>query len=171
MDGRLLTFRPQGVGGEAQEERTADASSVIKVLAYVLAVIVLNALVLAFISYQELDTLELVPVAGPDNTTLTEVREGPMNPLAALGLGYYLTLAIAMPWIALGLARRRRWAFTPTLVASIVSMGAFPVGTFMGPAVAFLLTRPAQREATGLPAMRARRPKPYGDEAQTAGRP
>jgi hypothetical protein len=171
MDGRLLTFKPKGAVDEDREERVADAASVIKVLSYVMVVVALNAAVLAYMSYQSLDTLELVPVPGPDNTTLSEVREGPMNALAALGLGYYITLVVAVPSIAIGLARRRRWAFTPTLVASVVSMGAFPVGTFIAPSVVYLLTRPAQREAMGLPPMRQRRPKPYGDETPPSKRP
>lgn len=173
MDGRLITFRPRGAGGviEEQEERAADAAAVIRVLAYVLAVIVLDAAALAYIGYQELETLELVPVPGPDNTTLTQVVDGPVDPVAALTLGYSLVVVVAVPWIAVGLARRRRWSFTPAVVASVVSMGAFPVGTFMGPAVAYLLTRPAQREAMGLPPMRQRRPRPYGDEGHPAGRP
>lgn len=170
MDGRLITFKPKGAVEEDREERLADAASVVMVLSYVLVVIILNAAVLAFLSYQALETLELVPVMGPDNTTLSEVREGPMNGLAALGLGYYLALVIAIPWIAIGLARRRRWAFTPTLVASVVSMGAFPVGTLIAPAVVYLLTRPAQREAMGLPPMRQRRPRPYGDETHPTGK-
>ena len=172
MDGRLLTFRPIAAGGdEAREDRSADASTVVRVMAYVLVVIALNAMVLAYVSYEELETLELVPVPGPDNSTLTTVVEGPSNPVAVVGLAYYLALVVALAWSALGLARRRGWALTPSVVASVVSMGAFPVGTFIGPAVAFLLTRSAQREAMGLPATRPPRPRPYGDEAHGERRP
>ncbi len=167
MDGRLLTFRPvdEGVLGRDAEERAADGAQVLRVVAYVLVLVVANAFVYAFVSFNELREVELVAVPGPDNSTVGELREGAYNPLSVLGLAYSAPVMVALPPLAWGLWRRRRWAWTPSLGAAFLAMGAFPIGTAMGPAIAYLLTRPAVREAIGAPPEGLGRPGLYGERA------
>ena len=162
-DGRLLTFSPKAEG-LAEPDPRADPKPLLKVLAYVMLLILANALLYGYIGLQDARLSEIVEVPGPNNTTVAELREGDLNPVAILTIVYTLVVLVAMPVVAYGLIGRRKWAWNGTLVASVISLGVFPMGTLVGPAVLYLLTRPVLRDALGAPMAGWSRPPPYGDE-------
>ena len=164
-DGRLLTFAPRAAeGGLGGPDPRADPKPLLRVLAYVMLLIMANALLYGYIGLQEIRLTELVEVPGPNNTTRAELRTGDINPLAVLTIVYTLVVLEAAPAVAYGLLRRRRWAWNGTIVATVISLGVFPIGTLVGPAVIYLLTRPLLRDALDAPMAGWSRPPPYGEE-------
>jgi hypothetical protein len=163
MDGRLLTFVPRAEGLAGPDPRV-DPKPLLKVLAYVMLLIMANVLLYGFIGLQEVRYTELVEVPGPGNTTRAELRDGGFNPVAVLAIVYTLVVLEATPAAAYGLLRRRKWAWNGTVVATVVSLGVFPIGTLVGPAVLYLLTRPVLRDALDAPMAGWSRPPPYGEE-------
>jgi hypothetical protein len=163
-DGRLLTFSPKVEGGLAGPDPRADPKPLLKVLAYVMLLIMANVLLYGVLGLQEVRYSELVEVPGPNNTTQAELRAGGLNPFAVLTLVYTLVVLEAAPVAAYGLLRRRKWAWNGTIVATVISLGVFPIGTLVGPAVLYLLTRPVLRDALDAPMAGWSRPPPYGEE-------
>jgi len=163
MDGRLLTFVPRGDALAGPDPRS-DPKPQLKVLAYVMLLIMANVLLYGFIGLQEVHYTRLVEVPGPGNTTWAELREGGLDPVAILAIVYTLVVLEATPAAAYGLLRRRKWAWNGTIVATVVSLGVFPIGTLVGPAVLYLLTRPVLRDALDAPMTGWSRLPPYGGE-------
>jgi len=163
MDGRLLTFSPGAVDLSGPDPR-ADPAPLLRVLAYVMLLVAANALLYGIIGLQALHFTELVEVPGPHNTTVGELREGGLDPVSVLAIVYAAVVLAAAPAVAYGLLRRRRWAWNGTIVASVVSMGVFPIGTLLGPAALYLLTRPVLRSALDAPMAGWWRPPPYGEQ-------
>jgi hypothetical protein len=162
-DGRLLTFAPKAEGLAGPDPR-ADPRPLLKVLAYVMLLIMANVLLYGYIGLESVSYSELVEVPGPNNTTQAELRAGALNPFAVLTLVYTLVVVEAAPVAAYGLLRRRKWAWNGTIIATVVSLGVFPFGTLVGPAVLYLLTRPVLRDALEAPMAGWSRPPPYGEE-------
>jgi len=162
-EGRLLTFAPKAEGLAGPDPR-ADPKPLLKVLAYIMLLVMANVLLYGYLGLQEVQLTELVEVPGPDNTTLAQLREGGLNPVAVLTIMYTLVVLAAAPAAAYGLLRRRKWAWNGTIVATVISLGVFPIGTLVGPAVLYLLTRPVLRDALDAPLAGWSRPPPYGEE-------
>jgi hypothetical protein len=104
--------------------------------------------------------MALMVVAASALQPVAQRPQGPaMNRQAMIqGVGFYLTLAVALVWLGIGLARARRWAWTLTVVLSwmwlIVGAVAFVmVVFFVAPAMAAFLPKQMQLPPEAMMAM------------------